>query len=155
MCACKQGTCFGHCPCGCRHTPPLWADYRRDSRGFVGSPDSKNHSSSAVPVLVLDPENAEQMEALASALPAEWNLDQDEMTWHESVDQVRAAVRSLLAPPKPEEPTGLGAVVEDARGSLWVLYTHPDSTAPWVCEGSSCDYEDIAAVRVLSEGVTS
>lgn len=22
MCGCKQGTCPGNCPCGCRHTPP-------------------------------------------------------------------------------------------------------------------------------------
>jgi hypothetical protein len=57
-----------------------------------------------------------------------------------------------LKPPKPEEPTGLGAVVQDAGGRKWTnthrirAWYHSD-LGPYV-------YADIDAVRVLSEGVT-
>lgn len=65
----------------------------------------------------------------------------------------------LFAPPKPPEPTGLGAVVEDADGNT---YTRADKgTLPWFTthkggNGGRCDWtrwDDIPAVRVLSEGV--
>ena len=107
----------------------------------------------ARPLVVIDPEDREQVERLATefltcarSLPATINAVADTM---------QAALREFAnpRPPKPEEPTGLGAVVEDAEGNRWVLYTHPDNHAPW-CDGSaSCDYDEIAAVRVLTEGV--
>jgi hypothetical protein len=66
-------------------------------------------------------------------------------------------------PPKPEEPTGLGAVVEDDRGVRWVR-TEPKNgmTNPWQAtlhvaepdEVRSLRWAEVVAVKVLSEGVT-
>lgn len=70
----------------------------------------------------------------------------------------RYAAGEGLTPPKPAEPTGLGAVVEDEEGVLWT-YTGLGSISPWVCPSSRGsvggwrNYGEIAAVRVLSEGV--
>ena len=48
-----------------------------------------------------------------------------------------------------KEPTGLGAVVEDNRGDLWVR-VKGDS---WACGLSRREWVDIDATRVLSDGV--
>lgn len=61
--------------------------------------------------------------------------------------------------PKPAEPQGLGAVVEDARGDFWV-YTglrnaKDGETRLWFRGSLPADYADIAAVKVLSEGIQS
>lgn len=56
--------------------------------------------------------------------------------------------------PKPEEPTGLGAVVEDADGRRWVRAPR-DSRCDWHAqELGPTKWAVIAVVRVLSEGVT-
>lgn len=70
-----------------------------------------------------------------------------------AADQIEQQTR----PPKPAEPKGLGAVVEDARGDFWV-YTglrnaKDGETRLWFHGSLSADYADVAAVRVLSEGV--
>lgn len=108
------------------------------------------------PLVLIDPEDDKQVERLASAFcHARWDHtgggdECDPLTFSSMATALRE-----YAQPKPEEPTGLGAVVEDADGDRWVLYTNPRNDAPW-CNGSaSVDYDDIAAVRVLSEGVTS
>lgn len=67
-------------------------------------------------------------------------------------------------PPKPEEPTGHLAVVEDSRGVRWVNWCDPrDNPASHERRWQSAemdtdewrDYVDIDVVEVLSEGVTS
>jgi hypothetical protein len=65
-------------------------------------------------------------------------------------DQIEEQTR----PSKPEEPTGLGAVVEDEDGS--VLVRLGDSDHPWqVVEGGSrWHWDAIDVARVVSEGVT-
>ena len=98
------------------------------------------------PLVVIDPEDRERVLRLALA------VGRDEET-------VTKALRSLIEPPKPEEPTGLGAVVEDADGLRWV-HRGGDYFTPWVLTnrsgiGGSKGWEEIAAVRVLSEGVQS
>jgi hypothetical protein len=59
-------------------------------------------------------------------------------------------------PPKPDEPMGLGAVVEDAEGVRWVRYTASASvTHPWRRDDpltASQPWEFVHAVEVLSEG---
>ena len=57
--------------------------------------------------------------------------------------------------PKPAEPTGLGAVVEDSQGERWVRVAECDQS--WRSEHAAalCDYALIDAVRVLSEGVSA
>ena len=70
----------------------------------------------------------------------------------------QAVAVSVITPPKPAEPTGLGAVVEDANGSQYVRLATKDD-APWHLqpEGpigfNAHPYHEIDAVRVLSEGV--
>lgn len=102
-------------------------------------------------LLVIDPEDREQIERLESAMA-------DALGWtllHNGprVDGLQAALRSLLAPPKPDEPTGLGAVVEDTAGERWVRFC--DS---WRLDQSPAGYRSYSAidvVRVLSVGVTA
>ena len=65
-------------------------------------------------------------------------------------DQIEAQTR----PPKPEEPRCLGAVVEDAEGRRWVRHSITPGSFPWIAEGRGGEgWSNIAAVRVLSEGV--
>jgi hypothetical protein len=72
----------------------------------------------ARPLLVIDPEDREQIERLADVF-----CHSPSSGW---VDQMQAALRSLLEP-EPEEPTGLGAVVRAGDGSDWVrIYQHED-----------------------------
>lgn len=75
------------------------------------------------------------------------------------IDNLQAALREYAnpTPPKPAEPTGLGAVVEDADGALWVRLTTRNSGACWKhsdLRTLRAPYADFAATKVLSEGVT-
>lgn len=75
---------------------------------------------------------------------------------------MQEALRSLAAPPtpRPDEPTGLGAVVEDAAGNRY-LRCRTNDLAPWYAEKPGDEsrpyryYHDLDVVRVLSEGVTA
>lgn len=109
----------------------------------------------ARPLVVIDPD---QIDDLAAAL----NESLDFRPGSVLAEAVAAALRDTISafanptPPKPEEPTGLGAVVEDAEGWRWVRRsTHP--ARPWTADTGtfqkSLDYADIDVVRVLSEGV--
>jgi hypothetical protein len=113
------------------------------------------------PVVVLDPKSSDDVDALADAMAAAG----DSFGW---ASRSRAALRSLVAPPvppKPAEPTGLGAVVVDAKGSRWIrIDTHQDCN-DWTAVGAPknpdpdasgvrWEYAAIDAVAVLSEGVT-
>lgn len=103
------------------------------------------------PVVVIDPEDREQVRRLGQSLLAHEDMQRA------TTENVQAALRSLIAPPKPDEPTGLGAVVEDSEGHLHVR-TGRDY-APWVggrynpSIGRGRPWSDIDAVRVLSDGV--
>jgi hypothetical protein len=106
-------------------------------------------------LVVIDPEDREQVERLVRAMPAEWNLDQpdDPELFEDSTTGVQQALRSLIAPPRPEEPMGLGAVVEDAEGNRFVR-SEATGSYPWSQVGDDdwWTYPNIKAVRVLSEG---
>ena len=128
--------------------------YRRRWVGDVASIDVERVSINGRPLVVIDPEDREQVERLARICH---DLDGVELDNPEPMTTrglaMRQALRSLIAPPKPPEPTGLGAVVEDEDGEAWVRYARQHSTAPWVNGTTSVEWEDIAAVRILSEGV--
>lgn len=102
------------------------------------------------PLAVIDSENNEQVERLRRLLRARGIGPCDPKVDGQGV---RNALREFCAPPKPEQPTGLGAVIEDVHGCTWVLYTHPDNTAPWTDGSTSVEWSEIAAVKVRSEGV--
>lgn len=103
--------------------------------------------------VVLDPEDRQQMERLRDALGAPTSPLGFGWQWLQRV------LRSLTVDPKPDEPTGLGAVVEDTEGDRWVRWTcDPDpEIQPWTAAdegGADHVWADLAAVKVLSEGVT-
>ena len=107
------------------------------------------------PLVVIDPEDREQVERLARGWHAEREhaIRWEKLSQHDRDESIRtqqAALRSLITPPRPEEPTGLGAVVEDEDGVTWVRsgdgYWH-DS------DGGTARWDAVKAVKVLSEGV--
>lgn len=114
----------------------------------------------AYPRLVINTEDAEQCERLAEVYRKVGQtggaaLDGDQRTVPGL--HMQAALREFAnpTPPKPEEPTGLGAVVEDSEGQQYIRTAHIDCVRPWMVAHGSIDVEwsDIAAVRVLSLGV--
>jgi len=135
--------------------------YRRRWVGDVASIDVERVSINGRPLVVIDPEDREQVERLARICH---DLDGVELDNPEPMTTrglaMRQALRSLIAPPKPPEPTGLGAVVEDEGGTRWTR-VEPAAKAitrnPWYPadddERQPAEYADIAAVRILSEGV--
>jgi len=147
------------------------------SRGYdmVDDPDV---SGSARPLVVIDPEDREQVEQLmrlilrlrcrcgfmlaADAKKCEWYRTRAEKaaelrSAEGSFEDLADALREFASPTpaKPDEPTGLGAVVEDAQGVLWVrVPVTDDDSVPWVsAPGGTCSpYRDIDAVKVVKDG---
>lgn len=79
-----------------------------DTRGLVD-----DEVTLARRIIVIDPGDREQVGRLAQAI---WDAPGNIL---EALDEaVQAALRSLVEP-EVEEPTGLGAVVEDAEGADW------------------------------------
>lgn len=123
---------------------------------YVDGDNGIGVAESARPLVVIDPEDREQVERLAMALSDSY---EDDFAPYEA-DHMQVALRSLIEPPKPEEPTGRYAVVVDREGVEWL---RKDVEAMWCSqtaktEGGLIDghwrhYGDISAVRVLSEGV--
>jgi hypothetical protein len=106
------------------------------------------------PLAVIDPEDREQVERLImSAWP--YAYEQKGMS-----DNLQTALRELANPPtqKPDEPTGLGAVVEAADGR-WVRiaigrygWVRGDNMLQFDERFDGTLWNDIAAVKVLSDG---
>lgn len=110
------------------------------------------------PLVVIDPEDAEQVERLRDALPEDWCLTEDAGIRAETFVAVQAALREFAnpTPPKPDEPQGLGAVVVD-RSQVEHVHLGSGLWAYGTTDGPSAghSYADINAVRVLSEGVVA
>ena len=132
------------------------------AEGFAFDHFDADPGTTPRPLVVIDPEDREQVERLARLL---WpHYSKSESARLAKADITQAALRSLVAAPKPPEPQGLGAVVIDERGVRWVktesakgmrnswqASLHPAEPDTVRCAA----YADIAAVRVLSEGVTN
>jgi hypothetical protein len=123
--------------------------------GVSGKPDPTDR-----PLVVIDPEDAEQVNRLADAFCfARWShIDGSEECDPLTRSSMRAALREFAnpTPPKPDEPSGLGAVVEDADGHQWARAM--DDAAPWCRRDGGArwaGWKYVDAVRVLSEGVPS
>lgn len=113
------------------------------------------HGGSPRPLVVIDPEDREQVERLGTLLEG-------------PEADLATILREFVspAPPKPEEPTGLGAVVEDAEGHKY-LRAYEIGIMPWVrllrseINGAHVNrndrgnhrYASLNVTRVLSEGV--
>jgi hypothetical protein len=121
------------------------------------------------PLVVIDPEDRPRVDQFTDILAAagvevgpvevaRYTTPTDSRIHYRQAfeDKVQQALRSLIAPPRPEEPMGLGAVVEDADGVLWVQTGH-DVTNPW-SHGSNGGhlqpraYDKIDGPKVLFEG---
>lgn len=111
--------------------------------GTIG--DARKRQTPEPKVAVIDPANTADLERLAKLIANTGTLAEA---------LTRYAAGEGLTPPKPAEPTGLGAVVEDEEGVLWT-HTGLATISPWVRGGIGDwrDYGNIAVVRVLSEGV--
>lgn len=118
--------------------------------GSIGGLHQDHYS--ARPLVVIDPEDAEQVGRLQVHLLGRRTY---------SIAQMQDALREFAAPtpPKPEEPLGLGAVVEDYDGHHWVKVDTGMACDSWTqadagMAGSTwVKFAKLHAVRVLSEGV--
>lgn len=106
------------------------------------------------PLVVIDAEDREQVERLAKAMHESGGMTcTTSRTRRQMEDALQAALRSFITPPRPEEPTGLGAVVED-EGDTWVRVDR-DEACWFVADKAGparCWAEFTAQVRVISEG---
>ncbi len=93
----------------------------------------------AHPVVVIDPDSAEDVERVARAMSNMGSFNPDHLA---------DALRSLVTPPKPDEPQGVFAQVRDDEGKRWVRL----SGGSWQCEDGSQvgGYFLVSAVEVLS-----
>lgn len=123
---------------------------RRVAERLAEAFDPRTPTGYSGPYVVIDPEDREAIMRLQNALHTQCIIRAD--STHEAL---QAALREFAnpKPPKPEEPTGLGAVVEDTDGSLLVrVPNNPDK--PWSCGGvTRWAWDDIDPARVLSKGV--
>lgn len=141
--------------CGNRvHVVNHWHYLRPTREGctWTSKPDA-----AARPLVVIDYEDRKQVEWLLAVMKDHgWGGIDDE-----APADLQAALREFANPTPPiEEPRGLGAVVEDAKGRLWFRMTVENQTWPgevWQWQYGDGDerwskWPEINAVRVLSEG---
>ncbi len=128
--------------------PELWLDVAGDVR--------YPSCNQLRPLLVLDPDDADQMHQIAGHF---WGHDKG--GHEETTRRITEAVRAMLPKPtpvRPPEPTGLGAVVEDDSHRRFVRVD--DRKRPWVTQSlgvaNRLSWDEVAEnpVKVLSEGVT-
>jgi hypothetical protein len=103
------------------------------------------------PLVVLDPEARDAVERLVGILREHGGQGSASV-----VDRYVLALREFAnpTPPRPDEPQGLGAVVEDETGHRWTRFSS-EGIYPWLRNGGgNKNWSEIAAVRVLSPGVT-
>lgn len=139
----------------------MLTDRGRLSPLWVASSDDWGRLSDDIPVrplAVIDPEDTTAVTNLVSALIAMCSSDAIRSQLRVlPFREVQAALREFAKPsqPKPEEPTGLGAVVEVASGARWLRAYVDRGRKQWIDKhGHIADYDEIDAVRILSHGVT-
>lgn len=96
-----------------------------------------NESTADVrPLLVIDPEDREQVERLVRACPADWAFTVDEETVCECVDGMHAALRTLLAAVAEPQETGflVRARWQSDDGTNYGMRTWSRAeSGEWVC----------------------
>lgn len=109
----------------------------------------------ARPLVVIDPEDREKVTSLIRAVDLAAGHDTTAVYPHR-IQNFTVALRSLVTPPKPDEPKGWLSAVEDADGNRWCLHGGPTEPGlEWYSPDLNArrPYSHIAAVRILSEGV--
>jgi hypothetical protein len=132
---------------------PRWGDGDDEECWFM-----PNAVTEARPLVVIDPEDREQVDGL-------WAILRDGLALR-SRDNMQAALREFAnpTPPRPDEPTGLFAQVEDSDGTTWYrsaeqnsvwrkVYVNTDSKRYVGCDSAPRAYAEIDVVRVLSDGI--
>lgn len=104
---------------------------------------------------VIDPEDHERFaDILVRRVSDRLSLDEEDIGYIR--DAISGAFVEFVSP-KPEEPTGLGAVVEDATGCLWLLVMSNSGPFRWARKGEVLgdwlSWPQIDAIRVLSDGI--
>jgi len=112
------------------------------------------------PLVVIDPEDREQIEKtlprLREQIEAVLRVSVDDRAWERILGRIEDDLSTSAAPPKPEEPAGLGAVVEASDGALWVRVPDEQFNKNWrkaEFPALHIHWDSLDAVRVLSEGV--
>ena len=98
------------------------------------------------PLVVIDPEDREQVRRLLKLLVAN--------KWVPGASHgLRDALREFADPkvPKPDEPLGLGAVVRDRDGDVWVRRDEVHFVCPKNLN-EALTWGEVEAVEVLAEG---
>jgi hypothetical protein len=125
-----------------------------DAEGYI----IDHYAESVRPLVVIDPEDREAVERLADLFFAALYPEMKNTPGHDDLTAMQAALREFTnpTPPKPDEPQGLGAVVEDEHGNRWIR-TDPEAPGwtEWDAPVTRTPYARIAAVRILSPGVAS
>jgi hypothetical protein len=109
-------------------------------------------------VVVIDPEDRDQVERLTVALFAE--VGAADLPDGYTANEVQAALRSLLEPEEPEEPEGIGALVlcaGDGEPSVRVgvpdIWPDIENPKEWSRFGRKVAWSDLPRpITVLSEG---
>ena len=144
-------------------SPNLWVEFASSPHW---APPLADVAADLRRLVVIDPDNEDDTDRLGDILENhEWQPKPRFGAFHSGLD-LAAALREFAdpKPPKPEEPTGLGAVVEDAAGTVWVRVAADDdpgndtlracASPPWRHRGLTAKWwAHLDAVRVLSEGV--
>lgn len=110
-----------------------------------------------LPLIVIDPDDEDRVDVLIDILWGDRDPSNRPATW-----RIQERLREFAEPkpPKPDEPTGLGAVVKDEAGGVWVKWsTLHRANRNWKLHnaggGDYRTWDDLPrAVKVLSEGVT-
>lgn len=128
---------FGRTGRGICNTRGGWDFTPEGGRGSAYS--RSNEITDLRPLIVIDPEDEAESEAIIQAFVASgvWRVIPIgvEDTHAYRRQQVQAALLSLIAPPKPDEPTDPKARVTDRRENIWRLLADGD----WVCtSGPDC-----------------
>ena len=132
---------------------PRWGDGDDDECWFMPH-DVTDHRR----LVAIDPEDRGAVERLAGLIDAaedkddNFNINADE--W--ALNAMQAALREYAnpTPPKPDEPQGLGAVVEDENGIRYSRIGRKSGC--WLRDDGGLSgyvWDEIAAARVLSPGV--
>ena len=133
-----------------------YGDGRNGAR-WVGANEGEcfvDRDSELRPLVVIDPEDTSGLDRLRYLLIYSGWVPQKDA---DALDDILREFANRK-PPRPDEPTGLGAVVEAIYDNRFVRIDRGDKA--WRRVGDSdpsatCSWGDIDAVRVLSEGVPS
>ena len=127
-----------------------WHLHGEGDSAYVHRPAEPCHIAGCRPVVVLDPEDAETVEKTVKA------YNGTGLVGTSNVVAMQRALRSLIQPPRPTEPTGLAALIRDGNGTYWIRI-QTDYSSPWMRRGAKNfplhKYADLAdPVEVLGEG---